>query len=260
MKIKNALAALPLALNACGGSEESSPDYTPNEPGFGIWEGAISSSLINSTTSSSGGVATIEPTSATGVGLYTSDNRAFFFKDDSQTLFTRGSAIVSGGVLYSTPYTFVNGVETGRVNFTSGDVYTSTSIKGLYSPLSLGSISGNFVMLFDDKYFRGADLNRLAGTWSYTHSNGNWNLIIQADGSFTGTSTRVASCTLSGAFSTIDTSKNEYVISATLDSNCSPYNGSYQGLAATIDTNTENDTLLMAIYNSSHGFFMKPTK
>jgi len=263
MKIKNALAALPLTLNACGGDAEIGGIQTHNEPGFGIWEGAISASLINTTTSSSGAVSTIEPTSATGVGLYTSNNTAFFFKEDTQTLFTRGSPVVSGGVLYSTPYTFENGVDTGRVNFNSGDVYTSASLKGTYSAVTLGSISGNYALIFNDKYYHGADLSRLTGNWLYTDNNSKvWQLTVQPGGGFTGSSTIVSNCNIiNGSFSTIDPDKNEYTMDLELTS-CGIYDGVYKGIAATIDTNSEDDSLLLAIYtlNNSNAFFMKPLK
>jgi hypothetical protein len=260
MSVKKILATLPLVLNACG-SEDASTDYTPNELGQGIWEGGFSASVI-STSGSSGAVPSSELTKiqASGVGLFTTDKRAFFYNEDNDTLFANDTpGFVNHNLSYSPDY-YQNGNVLNTITF-SGNAYISTSITGGYQEGG-GGISGYYVMLFDDKYFRGANLTRLQASWSYTDSNSGavWDLSIQANGSFTLTSTIVSGCTGAGSFSTIDTAKNEYAISVTLDSNCYPYNGSYQGLAATIDTNVTNDTILMAIYNADHGFFMKPQK
>lgn len=255
MKVKSALAALPLVLNACG-SEESSTNFTPNELGQGIWEGGFSNSPIT-VSSPSGAVTQTELTQIekAGVGLYTTDDKVFFYNVDDDVLFTYDSpGIYNGNLIYS-PYYYTNGYARNIVSF-DGNPNISTSILGNYS----GDINGNYVMVFDEKYFRGADLSRLVGDWSYSGTNGEWDLSIGADGSFDGVTTKVAGCTFSGDFSTIDTSKNEYSITVTLDPNCSPYHGSYDGLAGTIDTNGTNDTLLMAIYNIDNGFFMKPEK
>ena len=135
-----------------------------------------------------------------------------------------------------------------KANFSSTEPETAISIKSALD------------MLFDNKYFRGADLDRLVGDWSYSGVNEDWDLAINSDGSFTGASTKIAGCTLNGAFSTIDLSKNEYNVDVTLHLNCAPFDGSYTGLAATVDTKSTNDTLLMAIYNFNNGFFMKPVK
>ena len=260
MKVKSALAALPLVLNACG-SEEASTNYTPNELGQGIWEGGFSNSPIT-VSSASGSVTQTELTQIeqSGVGLYTSDNRAFFYNIDDEILFTYDTpGIGISGLSYS-PFYYTDGDARNTVSF-NGTPTISTSIIGNYS----GDINANYVLVFDDKYFQGADLNRLVGMWSYTEvsSGYEWNLDIASDGGFTGTMSRVTGCTFSGDFSTIDPTKNEYGISVTLDINCAPYDGTYTGLAATIDTDDINDTLLIAIYQPNfgdHGFFMKPVK
>lgn len=257
MSVKKILATLPLVLNACG-SEESSTDYTPNELGQGIWDGGFSASVI-STSGSSGAVPSSElaKIESPGVGLFTTDSRAFFYKEDSGTLFTNDTPGFVGNNLSYSPDYYINGNVQNTLTF-NGNAYISTSITGGYQQGG-GGISGYYVMLFDDKYFRGANLTRLQGIWSYSGDN-NWNLIIQADGSMTLTSDIAAACTGSGAFSTIDASKNEYALSVTLNNDCYPFHGSYSGLAATIDTTSQNDTILMAIYNADNGFYMKPIK
>lgn len=259
MKVKNALAALPLVLNACGG-EESSSNFTPNELGQGIWEGGFSNSPI-AITSGSGSVTQNELTQIEqpGVGLYTSDNKVFFYDIDNDILYTNDSPGFVGQNIIFGPNYYISGTESGTTSF-DGNAYISTKIKGNIS----APFNSDYLMVFDDKYFRGADLSRLTGDWSYSGSNGVWDLAITADGSFTGTfdTPSAPTCAISsGAFSIINTgSKNEYSVVVTLDGNCGSFTGSYNGLAATIDTNNANDTLSMAIYNIDNGFYMKPVK
>jgi len=256
MKIKNALATLPLTLNACGGDGETI-SFSANKLGQGIWQGGFSSQPLT-ITSASGSISQTELTKIekSGFGVFTTDNRAFFYNIDDDILFANDTAGFVGSSIIFSPAYYLAGVSYSRVNF-SASAYNSASILGeIPSP-----INDNFAMVFDTKYFRGANLQWLAGNWSYSGVN-NWSLTIQADGSFTGTSSIpvAVSCTLSGAFSTIDSGKNEYAITVTLNPDCAPYAGSYQGLAATIDASSENDTLIMAIYNADYGFFMKPLK
>jgi len=268
MSVKKALAALPLVLNACGGGDgDDTPDYTPNEIGQGIWNGGFSATTINTTSSASGSVSTFEPTAVTGIGLYSSyitrnnydEKRAFFFKEDDGTLFTNDYPGIVNNILVSGPSIYRSGNTTGSVSI-NANAYISTSISGSYT----GSINGYYVMLFDQKYFRGANLASLAGNWNYTppssNAVGDWQFSVNSDGTFTIISTVVTSCTGNGAFFTIgDGSKNEYDVSVLL-SDCGAFNGGYRGLAATIDTSVQNDTLIMALYNADHGFFLKPVK
>ena len=259
------LAALPLVLNACAGEDDA--NYTSNEPGQGIWDGAMSADVINSSTSASGAISTFEATSATGLGVYSSyitrndynGYRAFFYKDDDGTLFTNDSPGVVLNILTYAPDIYRNGNQVGSVRF-DGNAYTSTSIEGSYRD----SAAGNYVMLFDQAYFRGGDLTRLTGVWDYASISpndiGSWTLTVASDGSFDIVSTIQPSCVGNGAFFVIgDGSKNEYDISILL-SNCGTFDGAYYGLAATIDTVSQNDTLSMAFYNLDHGFFLKPIK
>jgi len=254
MKIRNALATLPLTLNACGGDSDT-VSFSANSLGQGIWQGGFSSQPLT-ITSASGSISQTELTKIekTGVGVFASNNKAFFYNIDDDVLYANDTAGFIGSSIIYSPVYYLSGTAYSRVSF-SGSAYNSASILGeIASP-----ISDNFAMVFESKYFRGANLQRLTGDWSFSGVN-NWSLRIEADGSFTGTSSVVTSCTLSGAFSIIDSGKNEYAISVTLNPDCAPYSGSYQGLAATIDTSNENDTLIMAIYNADYGFFMSPLK
>lgn len=261
MKVKNALAALPLVLNACGG-EESSGDFTPNEPGFGIWEGGFSANSI-AASGPSGSIPSeeLDQVESQGIGLYTSNNRVFFYKEDDRTLFTRAlSGITTIGSTHNLVYSpdiYRDGNLIGTVDF-DGNPYISTSITGRYE----GSISGYYGMQFNSKYSSGANLSVLEGNWLYAGPTFNWNLIILANGDFSGTSSIDASCSINGKFTMIEnSSKNEYAIDNVQLSNCAGRDGTYKGLAAIIDSDTGvNDIIIMAIYNFDNGFFMKPVK
>ena len=255
MKLKNTLATLPLVLNACG-SDESSSGFSPEDPAQGLWTGGFSSTPIT-TTSASGAISSTEISSIekAGVALYTSDKRVFFYDISSDILFANDIPGYFGQIIYYSPNYFVNSVSNDKVAM-DGNVYTATSILGAIS----SPLSGNYAMVFDDKYFRGADLNRLSGGWFYAGPAGNWNISVLSDGSFTATLSSISSCVVSGIFSTIDTRYNEYAIDNISFESCGGYDGNYSGLAATIDTSQQNDTLLMAVFNTDHGFFMQPVK
>ncbi|MDH5392033.1 MAG: hypothetical protein OEY11_02480 [Gammaproteobacteria bacterium] len=257
MKISRLLSTLPLVLNAC--ADESPTDVSQNSAGEGIWYGAFSAGAISSSTSASGAVSTFEATESSGVGLYTSDARVFFYNENEKLLFSNDTpGIIDANLYYYPDYYDASNNNAGSLSF-AGNAYTYTSIAGAYS----GAVNGNYVMLFDDSYFRGADLNRLQGLWQYSHAIGDWQFSILADGHFTATLSTMFSCQISGEFATIDSTKNEYAIDNVTLLNCGGFDGHYTGLAATLDstqTVISNDTLLMAIYNQSHGFFLKPVR
>lgn len=261
MKVKNVLATLPLVVAACGG-EESNDNLHDNEPGFGIWNGEFSSGVIDAVSGASGQVSNYSPTSSNGVGLYTSDNRAFFYTD----LYGGVAFIGQPGVsltynLIFNPEIYINGSNTDNTSdFSTGQAWTSHRLFGAYD----GYLNGSYVLLFDDDYLQAADLNHLAGSWTESSPKpavtgvGAWNFDIQSNGGF---SVTTESCSGVGNFTTIDPTKNEYDVDLTL-SNCSnsAHNGTYNGIAATIETNSANDTILMMIYDSNYSFFLKPLK
>jgi len=263
MSVKKALATLPLVLNACGGGEgDDTPDGDTPQPGHGIWEGAISAGAITTTTSSSGVVDTSDSvfSSSRGVGLYTSDNRAFFYKEDDGTLFANDLPGIFNNNLSFSPDIYRFGNVTGSVIF-DGNPYVYTSIQGQYGT----SITGNYVLSFDQKYLQEANLATLTGTWGYTspaeNPIGDWVFAVAADGTFTITSNIEVSCSGIGYFTLIgDGSKNEYYLPSVRLDSCGTFTGFYKGIAATIDTSVQNDTIIMSIYNNDHGFFLKPAK
>ncbi|MDH5516805.1 MAG: hypothetical protein OEY36_03170 [Gammaproteobacteria bacterium] len=260
MKINKLLSALPLVLNAC--ADESAPAATQNNIAAGVWKGAFSAGTISTTTSGSGAVSTFEATESAGLGVYSSDNRVFFYNESEEILFANDTpGVLNANLYYSPDYYLSNGNNAGSITSFDGNPYTYTSISGAYS----GAINGNYVMLFDQRYLRGADLNRLQGNWHYSNAIGDWAFAVQADGSFSATLNLNAAsiCEISGEFSIIDGDKNEYAVDNVSLSNCGSYDGNYTGLATTTDSIAGlelNDSVLMAIYNTDHGFFLKPLK
>jgi len=272
MSVKKALAALPLVLNACGGGEgDDSPDYTPNDPGKGIWKGGFSAEPI-SVSGASGAVPSAElaKITAAGLGLFTSSGRAFFYNELDDVLFANDlPGVTTTGSTHNLVYApniYTAGNSTGSVTF-DGNPNISTSITGQYS----GPITGHYGMNFDQKYFQAANFSHFTGIWTYTSPVGVWTLDFDCpsctnDGVFSISTDGSSSCTGLGGLSKIDAgSKNEYDVSINLTSCATTgFVDVYYGAAALIDGTSANNTLLIGFTNSTnggdHGFFLKPVK
>ena len=272
MSVKKALATLPLVLNACGGGDgDSDPDYTPNEPGKGIWEGGFSAEAI-SVSGASGAVpqSELDKIDQAGLGLFTSSGRAFFYNEDADVLFADDEpGVVTIGSTHNLVYApsiYSVGNRTGSVTF-DGNPNISTSITGQYS----GPITGHYGMNFDQKYFQAANLSQFSGQWTYTSPVGVWTLDFNCPtcstaGVFSISTDGSSSCTGLGGLSIIGAgSKNEYDVSINLQS-CGNTNFTdvYYGAAAVIDGAVANNTLMLGFTNSTNGgdqgFFLKAVK
>jgi len=268
MSIKKALATLPLVLNACGGGDgDSDPDYTPNEPGKGIWKGGFSAGAI-SVSGASGAVpqSELDNIDQVGLGLFTSNGRAFFYNEDADVLFANDEpGILDSGSSYNLVYApdiYTAGNKSGTVTF-DGNPNISTSITGQYS----GPINGYYGMNFDQKYFQAASFSHFTGSWSFaTPSVGVWTLDFgsSVDGLFTIMSDGSSSCSGNGGLFKIgDGSKNEYdvIIQLTSCTN-SNFDGNYYGAAALTDGVASNDTIIMGFVKNdgNRAFFLKPAK
>lgn len=272
MSVKKALATLPLVLNACGGDGDSDPEYTPNEPGKGIWNGGFSAEPI-SVSGASGAVPSEELAKIdfVGLGVFTSSGRAFFYNVDQDILFANDlpgvTTVSSTHNLVYAPNIYTAGNVAGSVTF-DGNPNISTSITGQYS----GSISGHYGMNFDQQYFQAADLSRFTGQWTYTSPVGVWTLdfecvdpVCDNPGGFGIQTDGTSSCSGRGGLSIIGSgSKNEYDVSIVLEQCALDFDGNYYGAAAVIDGTASNNTLLIGFTNSNdvgdHGFFLKPVK
>jgi len=276
MSVKKALATLPLILNACGGGDgDNTPDYTPNEPGQGIWKGGFNAEPI-SISGASGAVPSDELANIdeVGLGVFTSgtgtnNNRAFFYNEDADMLFANDepgvTTIGSTHNLVYAPDIYQAGNRTGSVVF-DGNPNISTSITGQYGDVP----TGHYGMNFNQKYFQAANPSQFTGVWSYSSTVGVWTLDFEcADsrcanpGVFGIVTDSTSSCAGIGGLSIIgDGSKNEYNVSVVLET-CgnTSFNGNYHGVAAVIDGAETNNTLLIGFTDSAdHGFFLKPVK
>jgi len=272
MSVKRALATLPLVLNSCGGSDgDSGPDYTPNEPGKGIWEGGFSAGAI-SVSGASGAVpqSELDNIDQAGLGLFTSSGRAFFYNQDADVLFANDDpGILQSGSTYNLVYapdTYTAGNKSGTVTF-DGNPNISTSITGQYGPAP----TGYYGMNFNQEYFEAANLSQFTGVWTYTSPVGVWTLDFECvdtlcnnPGVFGITTDGSSSCTGLGGLTVIgDGSKNEYDLSIQL-SGCqnSNFDGNYYGATALIDGATANNTIIMGFVKNdgNRAFFLKAVK
>jgi len=276
MSVKKALATLPLVLNSCGGGDgDSGPDYTPNEPGKGIWEGGFSAQPLCTTCGSSGAIPPDELSKIESIGLalYTNSTYApnktpvFFYNEDDDILFANAipGIVPSTNQLIYAPDIYQNGNNIRSVSF-DGKAVISSRIDGRYLD---GVVEVHFGVNFDQKYFQAANLSQFNGQWTYTSSVGVWTLDFDCPtcstaGVFSISTDGSSSCTGLGGLSLIGTgSKNEYDLSISLSS-CgnSDFDGGYYGVASVLDGISANNTIVMGFTsgNGNHGFFLKPVK
>ena len=245
-------------MSACGGSGSNPGNNTVNnvidESPAGIWEGTgVSSDNIT------GRIA----------GLVSSNGKAFFFTSLPALLY--GSVSVSGNNFnfngdvyedcadcYITPLSISPPCKVTM----SGTVSSGNSINVSYSTCDdNGKISllkaGNSVGVYD----RSANLPKLEGIWNdaITDSKGTWVFNIQNNRAFSGM--RVTdNCSMNGNLSTINSTKNEYSVAATVFA-CNQFDGNYSGLAFTSDANTFTDNVLnFVITNGQNGGWFEATK
>ena len=152
------------------------------------------------------------------------------------------------------PFDASTGLVTGDT-ITNSDGFSATltsSNAGTY--LSPPSETGTFTLVDTGLYTRSSNLTKLTGTWVdnvYTDVTGTTTWTIQANGSFSMTS--VSGCSATGNTGTLDTSKNEYTIIATV-SNCGVFNGSYSGFGFTQDANTFSDNEFSFVIDNADNF------
>ena len=231
---KSLLICSILLLVACGGGSGGGSSSVTDAPP-GIYTGTLTPT---------GGL----PDTATA--LITSDNRLSIVDLDTLESFigtTVGNAI--SGTLFSSSVV----PATGLVTSVSGN-----NVSGTYSS-SIGG--GTFALVsLPNLYNRGASFTKLTGVWvdaTFTNVTGTTTWVIQANGSFSMTST--SGCSATGQFSLIDPSKNEYGIALTF-ATCATFNGTYSGIGALDDTFITDDTLVFMFNNGALGGLFAPIK
>lgn len=209
-----------------GGSGSDSGGSVTNESPAGIWKGT--------------GV-TSENVTGEIVGLVASNGKAFFLTDLPALIY--GDVSVSGSN-FSFNGTWYDGATPDTVTM-SGTVSSGTSINVSYSSFDEnGTISLSKADSSVGVYVRSSNLPKLEGIWNDagTDSEGTWVFTIQNNGSFS--AIRVTdNCSMNGDFATIDSTKNEYSVTAAISS-CNEFNGSYTGLGFTSDANTFTDNVV----------------
>lgn len=230
-------------LTGCGGGGDSSSTVT-NESAAGIWKGT--------------GV-TSEDVVGEVIGLVASNGKAFFLTD--LPALTYGDVSVSGSNFSFNGTGYGEGYGGNAVTM-SGTVSSEASIDVSYSsPTEIGTISLSKADSSVGVYDRPSNLQKLEGIWNDTISDsaGAWIFNIQNNGSFS--AIRASdNCTMDGEFATINSMKNEYLVSATV-SLCNGFNGNYSGLAFTSDADTFTDNVIsFIIANSENAGVFEPTK
>ena len=233
---------IPFMLTACGGSDAGG--NVINESAAGIWKGT--------------GVST-DNESGEIVGLVASNGKAFFLTD--LPAITYGNASVTGNK-FSFSGTIYDGVNPPEIIKMFGTVASGKSINVDYSTTSE---SGSITLTKADRsvgvYDRPSDLAKLEGTWNdvVSDNEGTWVFTIKNNGAFS--SIRASdNCSMTGSFNTIDSTKNEYSVTATISS-CNELNGSYTGLGFTSDSNSLTDNVIsFVITNSKNAGVFEVTK
>jgi hypothetical protein len=234
-KFLSITSILLISVTGCSSGGSDSGTTLPSTVPAGVYEGTVTPT---------GGTA------ETAVALITSDNNIAIIDINTLEGFI---GTISGSSLSGTVYTSVAIPATGQVTSVSGN-----NINGTYSS-SLGG--GTFALVADPNlYNRTSSLSKLEGVWVdsvFTNISGASTWVIQADGSFTVSTT--AGCSGSGSFSTINTAYNEYSLTMTI-ANCTGYNGTYSGIAVTSDTYNTDDSISLVFSNGSIGGLSEPIK
>ncbi len=233
---KVVISIIVLFLSGCGGGGGGgTTDTSPTSVPPGIYEG------------------TITPTGGTAdsaVALITSSGKVAILDISTIEGFI---GTISGSSLTGTIYSNSSVPATAQITSASGN-----NISGTYTS-SLGG--GTFALVADPNlYARGASLSKLVGTWVdsvFTSGTGTSTWVIQADGTYSVTTT--LGCNGTGAFSTIDPTKNEYSFTLTI-TNCVGLNGTYTGIAATSDTFNTDDSISLVFSSGAVAGLSEPVK
>jgi hypothetical protein len=219
---------------SCGGGGDSS-NASIEIAAAGIYEGTVTPT---------GGTADV------AFVLFTSDGKAAIV--DATTI-EGFIGTKTGNTLNGTLYSTVSVPATAEITTVSGNnisgTYTSSIGGGTYSLVANTNL-----------YNRTSSLSKLEGTWVdsvFTSGTGTTTWVIQNDGTFIVSSTR--GCNATGAFSVINTTKNEYSLTLNITT-CAGLNGSYTGVAALSDTFNTDDSISLVFNSGSIAGLAEPVK
>ncbi|MCW9014984.1 MAG: hypothetical protein OQL06_14525 [Gammaproteobacteria bacterium] len=174
------------------------------------------------------------------VGLLTSNNKVSFITGDIKA-FTIDPNGLNGHYYLSFTYSTPVSVQLSEQNNTMTVRFINES----------RNIDAAITLTKNNTYSRTSSLTKLAAIWNddYYTTFGTWNFNINNDGSFNASSSS-SICAITGQFSTINQSVNEYEVTMTV-TNCSTLAGSYTGIAYTADTDVTDDTLVIITTNGA---------
>jgi len=137
----------------------------------------------------------------------------------------------------------------------SGNYTPDDSISGTYTRASgpKGSFSIDYL---PEVYGRPVSTDLISGTWDVTNATTTTTITFDTNGNITGQNTD--GCVYSGSISVPDESVNMFRVSLLIES-CGQSNGSYQGLAAIMSSNS-NSNIIAFMSNSSTGFALDLSK
>lgn len=113
---------------------------------------------------------------------------------------------------------------------------------------------GTFSLAYNSLYERPSALAEIAGTWTDYSSGYYQTVMIDSNGNVTGED--FGGCTYSGNVGIINSLYNAYNANFTIK-NCGSKDGFYNGLATLTDTDTNNDTIVAIVSNSTYSFIIE---
>lgn len=238
-----AAMVLALSIAGCGGSSNGTPAADANTTG--IWTGAF-----------------VQGTNSFDI---------FALIADGQAKMLSRSAAGGAGLLYD------GSVETSGNNFTgnlaafsvggseqftatlAGTLQEGESASGTFTPSAGAGAPGTFSLNYDPLNDRGSSLENISGTWLASEGENTLSIVIDSNGTLFGSDS--VACTYNGTVTIVEAEINVYSIAASRSGACTS-NGDYSGLAAVIDSDSENenDTLILIVSNATTNLVIEFTR
>ncbi|MGH9931964.1 MAG: hypothetical protein ACREA9_22420 [Pyrinomonadaceae bacterium] len=249
------LAGVVVALVGCGGGGGGGGivPAPANQSASGIWNGTLSQggAIVNDAT------CLVTEAKEAACILIDPANGAFAGAAHGTVQVANVNQISGSGTAYAAPgYVLADGSSV-VANFTisSGTVSERNTINLVLS--SLGQ-SSTFSGTFDPIYDRDSSLATVAGSYAAFDVYGDpASFSIDSNGALFSQSQ--SGCVGNGQVSIIDSRFNGYAVDVTV-SNCPGLNGSYSGLAVTLDFAATNDVFLFGVFNSLAAILGAPVK
>ena len=202
----------------------------------GLWMGGFSSNIFHRTYNV--------------IGIITESDLARFAAPSASTQYS-GVVHVSGNNFSSSAEAYGSAsIYIGIVKIT-GTFTPGGTMNGTYS--GVGD-KGTFSLAYNSLYERPSSLIKIAGNWTDYSSGYYQTVTIDSNGHVIGED--FGGCTYSGNVGLINSLYNAYNANLTIR-NCGSKDGFYNGLAALTDTDSNNDTILAIVSNSTYSFIIE---